>query len=253
MQSAVRSSDTLGRLGGDEFVVLVESDEPGPHPKMVAERILDAFREPFVLESQRGSPIRITASIGIATGDRTTARELLRDADVALYQAKAIGKRRYEVFRTEMRRSITDAVALKSELLAAVEANQFFLVYQPIVDLESLEVTGVEALLRWRHPERGLLLPADFLPALEESGMIVEVGRLVLQEACAQLASWRQRQMLVSMSVNLSARQLDSDNLVEVVQEALAAHRLSSSSLVLEVTESAIMLDLAETAKRLAH
>jgi len=251
VQSAVRSSDTLGRLGGDEFVVLVESDEPGPHPKMVAERILDAFREPFVLESQGGRPIRITASIGIATGDRATAQELLRDADVALYQAKAIGKRRYEVFRTEMRRSITDAVALKSELLAAVEASQFFLVYQPIVDLESLEVTGVEALLRWRHPDRGLLLPADFLPALEESGMIVDVGRLVLQEACAQLSRWRERQMVLSMSVNLSARQLDSDNLVDVVQEALAAHRLSSSSLVVEVTESAIMLDLNQTAKRL--
>jgi EAL domain-containing protein (putative c-di-GMP-specific phosphodiesterase class I) len=218
---------------------------------MVAERILEAFREPFLLETQAGRPIRITASVGIATGDRTTPQELLRDADVALYQAKALGKRRYEIFRPEMRRSVTDAVELKAELLAAVDANQFFLVYQPIVDLETFEVTGVEALLRWRHPVRGVVMPVDFLPTLEESGMIVEVGRFVLQEACAQLARWRDRDITLLMSVNVSARQLDSDQLVDVVQEALAVCRLPSSSLVLEVTESAVMLDLVEATKRL--
>jgi len=251
LQTAVRSSDTLGRLGGDEFVVLVESEQPGPQPRMVAERILQAFSEPFVLSTPGDRAIRITASIGIATGDRASAQELLRDADVALYQAKALGKRRYEVFRAEMRRSITDAVELKAELLAAIDGNQFFLVYQPVIDLESFEVTGVEALLRWRHPERGLLFPADFLPTLEDTGMIVEVGRFVLQEACRQLAQWHERHLMLSMNVNVSARQLDSASLVDVVQEALAANRLTSSSLVLEVTESAVMLDLSTTVKRL--
>ena len=252
LQSAIRESDTLGRLGGDEFVVLVESEQADSRPKMVAERILSAFQEPFMLGTPSLiRPIRITASVGIATGDRTTARELLRDADVALYQAKALGKRRYEIFRPEMRRTVTDAVELKSELLAAIDSHQFFLVYQPIVDLNSLEVVGAEALLRWRHPVRGVLLPADFLPTLEDSGMIVEVGRLVLQQACAQLAEWRERKMSLLMSVNVSARQLDSDHLVEVVQEALAVNRLPSSSLVLEVTESAVMLDLVAATKRL--
>ncbi len=231
--------------------MLVESDQPGPRPKLIAERILDAFQEPFLLETQHGRPIRITASIGIATGARDSAQELLRDADVALYQAKALGKRRYEIFRPEMRRSVTDAVDLKAELYAAETDNEFFLVYQPIFDLETLEVIGVEALLRWNHPERGLLSPAEFLPALEESGMIVDVGRLVLQSACEQLAKWHKLDMKLSMSVNLSARQLDSDSLIDVVQEALAANRLPSSSLVLEVTESAVMLDLSDAAKRL--
>jgi EAL domain-containing protein (putative c-di-GMP-specific phosphodiesterase class I) len=218
---------------------------------MIAERILDAFRQPFFLESQSGRAIRIGASIGIATGARGSAQEMLRDADVALYQAKALGKGRYEIFRSEMRRSVTDAVEMKAELYAADTNNEFFPVYQPILDLETLEVTGVEALLRWNHPDRGLLLPGQFLPALEESGMIVEIGRLVLQKACAQLAKWHEQKMLLSMSVNVSARQLDSNSLIAAVKEALAANGLAPSFLVLEVTESAVMLNLGDAAKRL--
>jgi diguanylate cyclase (GGDEF)-like protein len=251
MSTAVRGSDTLGRLGGDEFVLLVDGAGFDAGPEVVAERILEVLRQPFVLEGI-SEALLISASIGVAAaGETTTAGELLRDADVALYEAKAAGKDRAMLFAPEMQEAVQDRVTLESDLRLAVERGEFFLVYQPILDLRSHEVTGVEALIRWEHPTRGVVAPNDFIPMLEQTGLILPAGRWVLDEACAQLATWHRAGHHIDMSVNVSARQLDTDGFVDDVTAALASSGLSPSSLILEITESTIMQDTQATIRRL--
>jgi diguanylate cyclase (GGDEF)-like protein/PAS domain S-box-containing protein len=247
----LRASDTVGRLGGDEFVILTEGVSLSAGPMMVAERIRDVLRTPFLVEGFEGLPITITASIGIATGDRQSAQELLRDADIALYRAKAGGRNRCVLFEPSMQAAATDRLELKADLDAAVAQGQFFLLYQPIFDLASVEIRGVEALLRWRHPTRGVITPDNFIPVLEDTGLIVEVGRWVLLEACAQAAAWQRQGYPMTMSVNVSMRQLESELLVEHVEDALAAHDLDPAALVIEVTESSLMKDANATVSRL--
>ena len=250
--TAIRESDTLARLGGDEFVVLVDCGDLDAGPDLVAERLLDVLREPFVLEGRPETPLTITASIGIANAlDRGSAGDLLRDADVALYQAKDAGKDRAVVFAPEMQTVVRDRLALGIDLRHALEDGQFFLVYQPILDLQGGAVTGVEALLRWRHPERGVVLPDGFIPALEQSGLIVEVGSWVLTEACRQTAEWRAGGHELDVSVNVSARQLEADGLAGDVARALAASGLPADALILEITETTIMQDTDATIGRL--
>ena len=210
----LRADDTVGRLGGDEFVVLAEglSLEFGPEP--IAERIREALRQPFVLHGYEDLPLMVTASVGIATGLRASAHELLRDADVALYQAKARGRNCSVRFESAMQTAAVDRLALKSDLDAASASGQFFLLYQPIVDLQDGGIRTAEALIRWQHPTQGVISPRDFIPVLEESGMIVDVGRWVLRQACAQAARWHAQGQPVGISVNLSMRQLESTALV---------------------------------------
>ena len=190
---AMRESDSVGRLGGDEFIVLVDGATMDAGPELVAERLLSVLRAPFELEGLPNGPLTLTASIGIATGLRPSATELLRDADIALYEAKTAGKDRFVVFRPEMHTVVQDRLLLEMDLRDALASGQYFLAYQPIFNLRSGETTGVEALLRWRHPDRGVVQPDDFIPVLEDSGMIVDVGRWVLQEACRQGARWHAR------------------------------------------------------------
>jgi diguanylate cyclase (GGDEF)-like protein len=251
LQASLRPNDTVGRLGGDEFVVLVDGSSLDAGPELVAERLLAVLNEPFETSDAARGRLPVTASIGIATGDRASAGELLRDADIALYQAKAAGKNRFRVFEEQMQTTIQDRLLVQMELRAALQQEQFSLVYQPICDLTSGEVSGVEALLRWNHPTRGQIQPADFIPLLEETGLIVEVGRWVLLQACRQAVQWDDRGLLVDMAVNVSGCQLATSHFLGDVQEALDQSGLDPTRLVLEITESTMMTDLHAVAARL--
>jgi diguanylate cyclase (GGDEF)-like protein len=251
LATVLRDSDSIGRLGGDEFVVLVEGSTLDAGPELVSERILDVLREPFALAGYLDTPITVTASIGIAAGDRDSAGELLRDADIALYRAKAAGKNRSVVFVPEMRDAVTDHMRLDMDLHGALERGEFFLVYQPIFELSGGRVTGAEALLRWRHPVRGVVQPEVFVPLLEESGRIVQVGRWVLTEACQQAARWQKHGHHMDIAVNFSVRQLETAEFVTDIRTALRETGIDPSSLTLEITETAIMRDADATAERL--
>jgi diguanylate cyclase (GGDEF)-like protein len=251
LATVLRDSDTVGRLGGDEFVVLVEGTSLDAGPELVAERLLDVLREPFDLEGRNCAALTITASIGIAVGDRISPSELLRDADIALYRAKAAGKDCCVIFEPEMHTAVQDRISLEMDLHDALHRDEFFLEYQPIFELRGKRIVGTEALIRWRHGTRGLLQPDDFVPVLEESGLIADVGAWVLSEACRQTARWHAKGRRIDISVNVSVRQLESDAFLRHVREALDESGLDPASLILEITETAIMRDAESTARRL--
>jgi diguanylate cyclase (GGDEF)-like protein len=251
LQGVVREGDTAARLSGDEFVVLVEGSALDAGPELVAERLLEVLRRPYELDGQNVRQLSLTASIGIALGERTSAAELLSDADIALYEAKAAGKNRYMLFQSSMQTAARDRLTLEMDLADALEQHQLFLQYQPTFDLQSEQVIGVEALIRWRHPTRGVIAPIEFIPIAEESGLIVPIGRWVLQEACMQASLWYGDGHRIGMAVNVSGRQLDDDELVKDVRHALAENGLDPTTLTLEITETTLMRDAEATAKRL--
>jgi EAL domain-containing protein (putative c-di-GMP-specific phosphodiesterase class I) len=222
----------------------------GAGVQAVADRILGVLETPFEIPGN-DAPLGVTASIGIAEGDRMTPGDLLRDADIALYRAKATGKRHAVLFSPSMQKAVDDHRHLDLDLRRALEGDEFFLLYQPIVDLASGTVTGVEALLRWRHPERGVLQPAEFLPLLESSGLIIPVGSWVLDVACRQGALWHSQGNSLTVSVNLAAAQLGRDRIVDDVNRALAASGFDPSMLTLELTETVLMHDVQPTLSRL--
>jgi diguanylate cyclase (GGDEF)-like protein len=250
LTSAIRQEDTVGRLGGDEFVILAEGASLAAGAEMVAERILDVLATPFEIVGS-DTPLTVTASIGIAEGVRATPDELLRDADVALYQAKAAGKRCAVVFAPAMQEAVDDDHNLEADLRVALQADQFFLLYQPTFDLSSGAFTGVEALIRWRHPTRGVIQPDDFIPALEANGLIVPVGRWVLEEACRQGAAWQRQDHRVTVSINVSAKQLDRDQIITDVSDALTESGFDPSLCLLELTETTLMHNVDDTVGRL--
>jgi diguanylate cyclase (GGDEF)-like protein len=250
LNSAVRANDTVGRLGGDEFVVLADGVSLEAGVDVVAERLLDVMATPFIISASK-VPLHVSASIGIAEGDRATPEALLQDADIALYQAKAAGKQRAVKFIPSMQESVDHHRRLEVDLQGALEGDQFFLMYQPTVDLATGGFTGVEALIRWKHPDRGVVLPDDFIPALESSGLIIPVGAWVLHEACRQGALWQDRGHRFTISVNISAKQLERDQLVTDVREAISMSGFDSSELILELTETALMHDSGSTLSRL--
>ncbi len=249
LSGVLRGSDTVGRLGGDEFVVLAEGVSLAAGPELVAERILDVLREPFHLQGRDTAPITVSASVGVARGGSCVG-DLLRDADIALYRAKAAGKGCYALFEPEMQSAILNRLELEMDLRAGL-TDQLFIVYQPVFNLDALTVSGVEALLRWRHPVRGVIPPVEFIPLLEETGLILDVGRWVLLEACAQAAAWQRRGRRLSVSVNVSMRQLETDMLLVDVRDALDASGLDAADLVIEVTETVLMRDTDATIRRL--
>jgi diguanylate cyclase (GGDEF)-like protein len=250
LTSTLPDANTIGRMGGDEFVVLIDGGEPSVTPSLLAERLLAVMRQPFEL-SETGTSLNLSTSIGIAVGDRATPDELLRDADVALYQAKASGKNRYKTFQPALAPEISRRVGLVFDLRSALTDGQFRLEYQPIYNLDGLTVAGVETLLRWEHPVCGPIGPDEFIPLLEQSGQIAEVGRWVLNRACQQMAVWHARGDTLDISVNVSAGQLDSDAIVVDISDALASSGLAPTSLIIEVTETALMENADETARRL--
>ena len=250
LTATLRDADTIGRMGGDEFIILIDGGVLNVAPEMVAERLLEVMRQPFEL-AESPLPISMSTSIGIAIGDRATPGELLRDADVALYQAKAAGANCYKIFEPAMETSIERRYKLEFDLRSALEQKQFRLLFQPIYNLDDLALIGVEALLRWEHPTLGQIQPEEFIPLLESTGQIVSVGTWVLDEACAQMAAWRERGSDLSVSVNVSGRQLDQDTIIDDVRRALQASGLDPAALTLEVTETVLMRNVDATARRL--
>ena len=248
LQGHARPGDTVARLGGDEFGVLLE-DIAAAEAVRSAEGLLEGLATPIVL---RGRDLTPTASIGIAIATGEDAETLLRNADTAMYAAKRQGKGRYAVFEPAMHATVLERLDLAADLGRAVEKGQLHLCYEPQINLGSGRISGLEALVRWRHPARGEVSPAEFIPLAEETGMILPIGRWVLQEACRQLRAWQERWPALApltIAVNLSARQLQHPGIVDEVRAALAAAGLDPQSLVLEITETAIMeqLDAAFT------
>ena len=247
----LRTSDTVGRLGGDEFVILAEGVSLSAGPGAIAERIRQVLKPAFYVDGFETIPITVSASVGIAVGDRPAAQDLLRDADIALYRAKGSGRDQSIVFEEAMQLAANDRLALRTELDTALSGGEFTLHYQPIYDLTDLHIEGVEALIRWNHPTKGMLPPDQFIPVLEDSGLIVDVGRWVLDEACAQVARWRAAGHDLSMSVNVSMRQLEFEGFVDDVRVALTTHALAPDALLIEITESVLMKDAHATVDRL--
>jgi len=251
LNAVVRETDAVGRLGGDEFVVIASEVSLAAGPELIAERLLAALEQPFKLKDTAHAPLTVTASIGIASGDRASAEELLRDADVAMYQSKWDGRHRYTLFESGMQTAVQTRMELEMDLRIALENDEFFLVYQPTFNLADMSATGMEALIRWDSPTRGIVQPDSFIPLLEETGLIVEIGRWVLNEACRQGVRWREAGHPIGIAVNVSARQLDSDELIDDVQHALQAAGLDAASLTIEITETALMRDTHAAAMRL--
>jgi diguanylate cyclase (GGDEF)-like protein/PAS domain S-box-containing protein len=243
LQETVRASDTIARLNGDEFLVVCESNG-GARPVIdLAERIIAAFRRPVVLDS--GEHV-LTVSIGIAVAERgdDTSASLLRDADAAMYRAKEHGPGRFEVFDATVRAKVLSRLRTETELRQALDREQLTVHYQPIVEAESGRPVAVEALVRWEHPDHGIVLPLEFIPIAEETGLITELGRRVLQEACTQGAEWQRRyERPVQMFVNVSARQLADPSFPSEVGAVAASSGLIHGTLGLEVTESVLIGD----------
>jgi diguanylate cyclase (GGDEF)-like protein/PAS domain S-box-containing protein len=244
LKHALRGSDTVARFGGDEFGILLEDIASERDAIDTAERIAATFARPFVLS---GSEHFVTTSIGIALatgGER--ADELIRDADAAMYRAKDRGRARYEVFDEGMRGRAIARLRMENDLRRALERDQLRLEYQPVVSLTNLSIVGVEALLRWRHPERGEISPSEFIPIAEENGLIEPIGRWVLENACRQAAQWyaaRPDSAPIAISVNLSAVQVARRTLPDVVATALSSTGLDPACLSLEVTETVMVRD----------
>jgi diguanylate cyclase (GGDEF)-like protein/PAS domain S-box-containing protein len=252
VQTCLRPGDTVARLGGDEFAILLEDIHDVADATRVADRVFDALQAPFQLESKE---LVVRASLGIAvsggagTGE-TDADRLLRDADVAMYVAKSRGKGCYEIFQDAMQVSMVERMELLADLQRAVDRREFILHYQPLVVLGSGELIGVEALVRWQHPKRGLLPPLEFISLAEESGAIVSLGAWVLREACRQAAEWHRLYPYAppwTMSVNVSVKQLQQPTFVADVARVLDETGLEPSSLILEITESVMMQDVSRT------
>ncbi len=257
LRNCLRAADTAARLGGDEFAVLLEDGGDATGAADVAARILEALDAPFHLE---GKEVTCRASIGIATAEispergRMGAEELLRNADVAMYMAKEAGKNRYQIFEPAMHDVALRRLELKADLQRALDTGEFVLHYQPVIELATGEISGFEALLRWNHPERGLVPPLEFIPLAEETGLIVPIGTWVLREATLwgkALQERYPRQPPLRVAVNLSARQLQRPEIVQDVAEALMRSGLSPESLVLEITESVMMRDVELSLQRL--
>ena len=249
LYETLRPGDTAARFGGDEFTLLLEDLNGIDDARVITERLIEALKKPILLD---GREFEITASIGVAMSfsrhDR--ASDLLRNADIAMYRAKNKGKARYEVFDVKMSAAALSRLQLEIELRQAVKWEQLRLDYQPLMDLSSDRIIGTEALVRWQHPDKGLIPPSDFIPIAEESGMILSIGQWVLREACQQAKKWQTQfpsLWPLKMSVNMSARQFQGSDIVQIVADILEETKLPAFCLELEITETAVMEDTDST------
>ncbi|HEV7518145.1 MAG TPA: EAL domain-containing protein, partial [Thermoanaerobaculia bacterium] len=255
LTSALRPSDTISRVGGDEFAILLEAGHDVAAAVRVAERIHERLTGPIYLD---GHEVFITASLGIAvcTPDYERPEDLLRDADTAMYRAKASGRACHVIFHRGMHHSVVARLKLETDLRRALDRGELRIHYQPFVSLDDAEVVGFEALLRWLHPQRGLLLPEEFLAVAEETGLLVPIGRFVLTEACSWVRGLQERHPRpwpISLSVNLSHKQFFHPDLFSQIEEALAISGLDPVCLGLEITEGVILRGAQVTGSRFAH
>jgi diguanylate cyclase (GGDEF)-like protein len=239
----LRPNDTIARFGGDEFTILCEDLTDETQAVAIAQRILEVFEEPLAFEDLK---LLITGSVGIAiaSGSHERAESLIRNADAAMYRAKERGGSRYQVFDEPLRKRVAHRRGMEWGLRRAVEANQLRVFYQPSIALRDGSVTGLEALVRWEHPDRGLLTPKDFIPLAEETGLVIPIGQWVFTEACRQRARWRDMfpdRHMPDLSVNLSSRQLSNTELPERLSDAINESRLDPSDLCLEITETVLL------------
>lgn len=253
IRACLRTSDTPARLGGDEFAVLIEDTKHTEGAVLVAERIKDVLSSPFLIN---GKTVFVGASIGIASTvtSQENPEELLRNADVAMYIAKNQGKGCYAVFENKMHEALVQRVEIESELRRAIDRKEFVLHYQPIINLQSKQIVGMEALVRWNHPQRGLIPPMEFIPIAEESNLILPLGQWILEEACEQANKWQNQfggESLLSITVNISNRQFEHKLLVETVTNALLKSGLSPQNLILEITENTMLENSEATGKKL--
>jgi len=241
LQRCVRPGDTVARLGGDEFVVLLEDVSELPGALVVADRIIASMKEAFEVSGQE---FFVTASIGVVGTSLGYERpeEILRDADAAMYRAKSRGRDQYHVFESSIRSNVISRLSLDRELRQAIDRGAFQVHYQPIVSLETGTIAGFEALVRWEHPGRGVVLPSEFVPLAEETGLILPIGRFVLEESCRQTNLWNKKyDARFQISVNLSPRQFDQTDLPQHVEKTLFATGLPAEDLCLEITEGIII------------
>jgi diguanylate cyclase (GGDEF)-like protein len=253
--ASVRREDTVARLGGDEFVILLEDLQDPADYIHTANRILGNLASPADLAGHR---VFISLSMGIVFGDTRYEQpdDILRDADIAMYQAKKQGRGRFAVFDPEMLQHVMTRLELETDLRTALNHNEFLVHYQPILNLQNQRISGFEALVRWQHPTRGLLLPAEFISTAEETGLIVPLGDWVLDEACRQISAWQQQFPVtppLTMNVNFSTRQCAEPNFVDKIIQTLQKHRLDAGSLRLELTESLVVENSARTSAMLAQ
>lgn len=248
LKSCLRAGDTVARLGGDEFVILLEDIQDLSHATRVTERILNLLSKPFILGDHQ---VFTSASIGVvlSTIGYTSTEEVLRDADIAMYQAKMMGKAKYVVFDKEMRSQVITKLKLENDLRVALERGEFEVYYQPIISIDKNTITGFEALIRWNHPEMGLITPNTFIPIAEETGMILDIGRWVLETSCRQVLAWQKEMNFtnLNLSVNISYRQFCHPNFMKVIKETLRLTQFDPYCLNLEITENILMDNSTDT------
>jgi len=253
LTQSVRSDDTVGRLGGDEFAIVLSTLASAQDATLVAQKIMAAFKEPFMLA---GTEVYVTASIGITLypDDSSDHDVLIKNADTAMYRAKEIGRNSYQFYTPEMNARAIKLLGMESSLRRALERDEFLLHYQPKASVVDGDITGLEALLRWKHPERGLVSPAEFIPLLEESGLIVPVGEWVLKAVCSQIKAWeRAGNRSVPVSVNLSARQFAAKDLGPTIKRILEEHQVDPALIECEITESSLMENTGEAVRTLEY
>ncbi|HEX8886617.1 MAG TPA: EAL domain-containing protein, partial [Noviherbaspirillum sp.] len=253
IQSVLRPGDHVVRLGGDEFTVLLSQVDARDDAVRVAARILDVLEAPFQVRGGFAPKVRASVGISIYPEDGGSAEALLKHADTAMYAAKNEGKARYAFYTPALTEEIVRRVSNESALRRAIEEQQFVLHYQPRVNAASGELLSMEALVRWAHPERGLVPPLEFIPLAEQTGLIVDIGRLVIEQACAQIAAWQARQLrVVPVSVNVSPAQFAQSSLKEIIAAAIEHHCIAPSLLEIEITESCMMQDSDRVAEDIA-
>jgi len=252
LKECIRAGDTLARFGGDEFTLMLPNLHHGREDaSRLADKIIGTLKQPFIIE---GHELYVSASIGIALypQDGTHINGLIEHADVAMYHVKGQGKNGYQFYSNEMNEPYIENLSLDTGIHKALDNDEFKLVYQPQINLSSGEIIGVEALLRWQHPEHGTISPADFIPFAEESGLIVDIGKWVIKAACAELNHWRMDGLPeIRMSINISARQLIEDDIVNDILDTIKGYNIPGQNIELEITENAIMDDMDSVIRKL--